>query len=109
MCSSDLVHEGGPSISGTSSRADELTLDDLAAIRTGVPNLSAASAIVSGRAPVVLESRPREITLLGTNPDFRIIRNLKVLSGRFFDKDDEDEHAKVGLVTKHLGEVLYPD
>jgi putative ABC transport system permease protein len=103
------VHEGGPSVSGTSSQADELTLADLDAVRHSVPNLNAASAIVSGRAPVVLEGRPREITLLGTNPDFRVIRNLRILSGRFFDENDEQQHAKVGVVTKQLGAILYPD
>ncbi|MSO21454.1 MAG: FtsX-like permease family protein [Acidobacteria bacterium] len=103
------VHEGGPSISGTRSQADELTLADLAAVRENVPNLSAASAVVSGRAPVILESRPRQITLIGSDPDFKIIRNLKVLSGRFFDSEDDRLHSKIGLVTKQLGRVLYPD
>ncbi len=103
------VNESSPSVAGTTSISDALTLEDLEAIRENVPHLQAAAAILLGRTPLVLEGRRREITLIGTNPEFRVIRNLIVLAGRFFDADDERLRNKVGLVTKALAEALYPD
>jgi len=58
---------------------------------------------------VVLESQYREVTIIGVNSGFRIIRNLKVLSGRFFDEDDDRLRNRVCLVTPALFRVLFPD
>jgi len=102
-------HEGGPTVTGTSSVSDALTVDDLAAVRERVPHLKAISAIILAQSPLVLEHRQRDIRLIGTNPDFRVIRNLKVLSGRFFDEEDDRLRNKVGLVTEPLGQMLFPN
>ncbi|HWP83628.1 MAG TPA: ABC transporter permease [Terriglobia bacterium] len=102
-------HEGGPSLAGTSSISDFLTLADLRAVKESVPHLRAVAAVIEGQAPLVLEGRQREVRLIGTDPDFRIIRNLKVLAGRFFDQDDDRRRNKVGLVTEALAAVLFPN
>ena len=104
-----VYHEGGPSVTGTSSVSDAVTVDDLAAVRVNVPHLRAAAAIILGQSPLVLEHRQRDIRLIGTDPDFRIIRNLKVLSGRFFDAEDDRLRNKVGLVTVPLAQALFPN
>jgi putative ABC transport system permease protein len=101
-------HEGGPSLTGTSSISDALTLGDLRAVRENVPHLRAVAAVIEGQAPLVLEHRQREVRLIGTDPDFRMIRNLKVLAGRFFDEEDDRLRSKVCLVTEALARVLYP-
>jgi len=101
-------HEGGPSLTGTSSISDALTLGDLRAVRENVPHLRAVAAVIEGQAPLVLEHRQREVRLIGTDPDFRTIRNLKVLAGRFFDEEDVRLRNKVGLVTEELARALYP-
>ena len=103
------VNESSPTVTGANSISDALTLADVEAIRAGVPNLTAVSAIVLGRDRVVLESQYREVTIIGVNSGFRIIRNLKVLSGRFFDEDDDRLRNRVCLVTPALFRVLFPD
>ena len=100
--------EGDASITGSSSISDALTLQDLQAIRNQVPQLSAVAAIILGQTPMMLDHRERMVTLLGTNPEFRTVRNLKVLQGRFFDDFDDERRNKVGLVTEELGKVLFP-
>ena len=102
-------HEGGPTVTGTSSVSDAITVDDLHAVRASVPHLKAAAAIILGQSPLVLEHRQRDIRLIGTDPDFRIIRNLKVLNGRFFDAEDDRSRSKVGLVTVPLAQMLFPN
>ena len=101
--------ETGPSVTGTSSISDAITVDDLRAVRDNVPHLKAVAAIILGQSPLVLEHRQRNIRLIGTNPDFRIIRNLEVLEGRFFDQQDEQLRNKVGLVTVPLAQMLFPN
>jgi putative ABC transport system permease protein len=103
------VNESSPTVTGANSISDALTLTDVEAIRAGVPNLTAVSAIVLGRDRVVLESQYREVTIIGVNSGFRIIRNLKVLAGRFFDEDDDRLRNRVCLITPALFRVLFPD
>jgi putative ABC transport system permease protein len=103
------VNESSPTVTGANSISDALTLADVEAIRAGVPNLTAVSAIVLGRDRVVLESQYREVTIIGVNSGFRIIRNLKVLAGRFFDEDDDRLRNRVCLITPALFRVLFPD
>jgi putative ABC transport system permease protein len=93
----------------TSSISDELTRQDLRAIREQVPNLTAVSAIILGRDRLLLDHREREVALIGTDPDFRIVRNLKVLQGRFLDQEDDDQRNKVCLVTEQLAKALLPN
>src|ERR1051325_4894829 len=102
-------HEGGPTVTGTSSVSDAITVDDLQAVRANVGHLKAAAAIILGQSPLVLEHRQRDIRLIGTDPDFRIIRNLKVLNGRFFDAEDDRLRNKVCLVTPALAQMLFPN
>ena len=102
-------HEGGPSLAGTSSISDLLNLSDLEAVRQNVPHLSAVAAVIEGQAPLVLENRQREVRLIGTGPEFREIRKLVVLEGRFFDDQDDRLRSKVGLVTESLAALLYPN
>jgi putative ABC transport system permease protein len=97
------------SVTGAGSISDALTLQDLRAIREGVPTLSAVAAIIIGRDRMILDHFQRDITLIGTDPDFRIVRNLKVLAGRFFDATDLAGRHKVGVVTEKLAKSLFPN
>jgi putative ABC transport system permease protein len=45
--------------------------------------------------------------LLGVSPQYRIVRNLVVVSGRFFDDQDERAHDKVAVIVKPFAEELY--
>jgi putative ABC transport system permease protein len=103
------VNESSPTVTGATSISDALTLADVEAIRQRVPNLTAVSAIVLGRDRVVLGDQYREVTIIGVNSGFRIIRNLRVLHGRFFDEDDDHLRNRVCLVTPALYRVLFPD
>jgi putative ABC transport system permease protein len=45
--------------------------------------------------------------VLGVDPEYTRVRNLKLLSGRFFDAEDSSGHNKVGVVTEKLAQKLY--
>jgi len=92
----------------TTTTPDPLTVDDLQAVLQQVPGLVAASPVsqFSERIPVG-SGKERDITILGVYPGYRNVRNLVVLSGRFFDDQDAQAHNKVGVITQKMAEQLY--
>jgi len=87
---------------------DPLTIDDLRAALQQVPGIVAASPVVSlGERIPVGGGKERDISVLGVFPDYKIVRNLVVISGRFFDAKDEQEHNKVGVITQKMAQELY--
>jgi len=58
---------------------------------------------------VVLDSIPRVVTLIGTSPEYQMVRSIDILQGRFIDPDDERLRNKVCLVTQSFAEKLRRD
>jgi putative ABC transport system permease protein len=88
--------------------ADPLTMDDLAAVRAEVPGIAAASPVIdlSDRIPVG-NGKERDIHILGVSPEYSNVRNLVIVSGRFFDVQDLQAHNKVTVLVDKLGTELY--
>jgi putative ABC transport system permease protein len=87
---------------------DPLTIEDMRTVLQQVPGISAASPVVpfDSRVPVG-SGMERDVRVLGVFPEYISVRNLVVLSGRFFDAEDEQAHNKVGVITQKLAEQLY--
>jgi putative ABC transport system permease protein len=92
----------------TNTAPDPLTVDDMKAVDEQVSEIVSASPVVSlsERIPVG-DGKERDIQILGVYPQYRIVRNLVVASGRFFDQQDEQSHTKAGLVTEKWAEEIY--
>ena len=92
----------------TNSAADPLTVNDMQAAQEVVPGIVSASPVLdlNERVPVG-NGKERDLQILGVYPEYRIVRNLVVVSGRFFDAQDEQAHNKVGLITDKLAIELY--
>jgi putative ABC transport system permease protein len=88
--------------------ADPLTMDDLTAVRAEVPGIAAASPVIdlSDRVPVG-NGKERDIHILGVSPEYSNVRNLVIVSGRFFDLQDLQAHNKVTVLVDKLGTELY--
>jgi putative ABC transport system permease protein len=97
---------GGQRITNTGP--DDLTIDDMRAAREQIPGIAAASPVVPlfERVPVG-NGKERDLQILGVDPEYLQVRNLVVLSGRFFDLQDSQAHNKVGVVTQKLAEDLF--
>ena len=87
---------------------DPLTIDDMKAALQEVPGIIAASPVVSlsERVPVG-GGKERDISVLGVFPDYRVVRNLVIVTGRFFDEQDEQQHNKVGVITQKMAAELF--
>jgi putative ABC transport system permease protein len=92
----------------TSTNPDPLTIDDMLAAREQVSGIVAASPVVPllERIPVG-GGKERDIQILGVYPEYSTVRNLVVVTGRFFDDEDEHGHNKVGVLTQKMAEDLY--
>ncbi len=92
----------------TNSAPDPLSLDDMTAAVRDVPGIVAASPVVplGDRIPIG-NGKERDIQILGVYPDYLTVRNLVVLSGRFFDHEDEQAHNKVTVITETMAREIY--
>ena len=92
----------------TNSAPDLLTVDDMTAAMRDVPGIVAATpvAALGDRIPIG-NGKERDIQILGVYPDYLIVRNLVVPSGRFFDAEDEQAHNKVAVITQTMALEIY--
>src|SRR5271170_2047439 len=101
---------GGGTVSGpdNTSTPDYMTLDDMDTVLQQVPGIVASSPMLEFHDNVSLGGGiTKQTTLLGVSPQYRIVRNLVVVSGRFFDDQDELAHEKVAVIVKPFAEELY--
>jgi putative ABC transport system permease protein len=90
------------------STPDPMTVEDVQAIRQQVPAVVAASPTVAlGDRISVPGGKQSDILVLGVDPAYLRVRNLKVLAGRFFDSEDSAGRNKVGVITDKLAQKLY--
>src|SRR6202011_3643949 len=85
-----------------------MTLDDMHAVNEQVPGIVASSPMLEFHDNISVGGGVSKATmLLGVSPQYRIVRNLVVVSGRFFDDQDEMAHEKVAVMVQPLAEELY--
>ena len=97
---------GGQRITNTGN--DAITIEDMKAVQNQVVGIANASPVVplSERVPVG-DGKERDLQILGVYPEYLKVRNLLVLSGRFFDVQDSQAHNKVGVIAQNLAGALY--
>ncbi len=101
-----LYYEARSTVSGATTLSDDLTLGDLDAIQS-LSGVAYATGIVVDHDRLVVRGRERQVVVLGVTPDYLRVRNLRMLSGRFFDSSDERSFNKVCVVTPDLARGLF--
>jgi putative ABC transport system permease protein len=87
---------------------DPLTVDDVRAVQEQVPSIVAASPFLALNDRISIgDGKQQDILVLGVFPEYKTVRNLQVLSGRFFDEQDQQARNKVGVITEKLARKLY--
>jgi putative ABC transport system permease protein len=99
--------EGGSSASISTTQQDFLTVDDLRAVRSQVPGIQAASPMLEMHDRISVRGKERDILVLGVDPEYRIVRNLLIVAGRFFDDQDSMGRNKVALVTPQFAQKAF--
>lgn len=97
-------HEG----QAAGNAQDDLTVSDMRAVERDVNGIVAVSPMVQVHARIPAgNGKEQDVLVLGVSPQYRDIRNLDVLAGRFFDDADSQAHAKVVALTEHLARHLF--
>src|SRR5271165_1070473 len=98
----------GGGIYGRDAASDFLTLDDLNAVRQEVPGISNASPMIEFHDRIAVPGgKERDSDVLGVSWEYMFVRNLAILSGRFFDDSDTQARDKVAVITQKLAQTLY--
>ncbi|MGC2162505.1 MAG: ABC transporter permease [Silvibacterium sp.] len=104
----DLSYAGGGSAGNVTVNNDFLTHDDELAVQAQVPAVAYSSPLLQMHDRVSFGGGVvKDVLVLGVSPEYRQVRNLIVLSGRFFDDEDETTHTKVAVVTVPFANQMF--
>ncbi|MDR3744528.1 MAG: ABC transporter permease [Acidobacteriaceae bacterium] len=105
----EMQYSGGSIIGAdNTSTPDYMTREDLQAVLDGVPGIEASSPMLEDHERISVGGGITQDTmLLGVSPQYKDVRGLVVLSGRFFDEQDASAHAKVAVLNKPLAIKLF--
>lgn len=105
----EMQYSGGSIIgSDNASSPDYMTREDMMAVATSVPGVVAYSPMLEVHDRISLGGGiTKDAMLLGVSPQYKEIRGLVVLAGRFFDDQDAAAHAKVVVLNKALAIELF--
>jgi putative ABC transport system permease protein len=91
-----------------SGRRVRLELSDVDAIRDSVPSVAAISPEMMGRQyKVVYKTREKDYMLRGVWPEYQRIRNMQVVTGRWFTQDDNNHRNRVVVVGAVAAKELF--
>jgi putative ABC transport system permease protein len=103
----ELEYAGGGSGAVTNIQSDFLTFEDEHLIDEEVPSVAESSVVLEMHQNISIDGVVREILVLGVEPQYRQVRNLVPLAGRFFDEEDETAHSKVADVTEPFARAMF--
>jgi putative ABC transport system permease protein len=99
---------GGASGSDRILYNDSLTRDDEKAVVTQVPSVTYSSPILEMHERISFGGGVVKDTLvMGVSPQYRNVRNLMLLAGRFLDEEDEGAHIKCAVVTVPFARQMF--
>jgi len=87
---------------------DEITLADLDAAHREIPEVVEVAGTHDLQMSVVAGGVERPVTLVAVTEGFQRIRQLLVVTGRYFDDADMQSHGKTCLVTEKLAQAVFP-
>ncbi len=97
----EVEYSGGGAVGAEKVQYNDfLTREDEKAVLAQVPSVVASSPVLESHDRISFGGGVVKDTLvLGVSPQYKDVRNLVVLSGRFFDEQDETAHMMCAVVT----------
>jgi len=105
----EMQYNGG-NITGpdNTSTPDFMTRDDMQAVVEQVPGIIASSPMLEDHDRVSIGGGiVKETMILGVSPQYKQVRNLVILGGRFFDDQDARSHTKVAVIVETFAKELF--
>jgi putative ABC transport system permease protein len=99
---------GGATGAPDATHYDYLTRDDEKAVDEQVANVAYSSPMLELHESVTFPgAQVKDVLVLGVSPQYKQVRNLIVLAGRFFDEQDEATHSRAALVTELFAREMF--
>jgi putative ABC transport system permease protein len=100
-------YEAG-SQTATQVDADFVKLADVDAVRQQLGDrITAATGVMTSYDILTIAGQQEDVRIIGSDDQYRNVRNLAVLSGRFMDANDVAMRTKVAMLTEKLALRLY--
>jgi putative ABC transport system permease protein len=100
-------YEAG-SMTATQVDADFVKLADVEAVRRQLGDrITAATGVMTSYDQMTIGGRVEDVRIIGSDDQYRNVRNLAVLAGRFMDASDVNLRTKVAMLTEKLARRLY--
>ncbi len=105
----EMQYQGGTTTGPDNvSVADSMNREDEAAVKEQVPGIVASSPMLEVHYNVSMGNGvTKNAMLLGVSPQYRVVRNLVVTAGRFFDDEDATQHSHVGILVEPFAKALF--
>jgi putative ABC transport system permease protein len=87
--------------------AVRFTQDDVEALTTNLPQITHITPEVEKSANVQYDTRSFSWTVTGNDPNVVDVRSLKVDQGRFYNPEDQIQHARVAVLGSEAKEKLF--
>jgi putative ABC transport system permease protein len=105
----ELQYAGGNTAGpDNTSNPDFMKIEDMNAVIDQVPGIIASSPMAEIDDNISIGSGiTKDAKLLGVSPQYRIVRNLLIVAGRFFDDQDNMTHQKVAVMVEPFAIELF--
>jgi len=105
----EMQYSGGSIIGpDNTSSPDYMTREDMQNVVDSVPGIVAYSPMLEDHERISVGGGvTKDCMLLGVSPQYKEVRGLVVLAGRFFDGQDATAHSKVAVLNQPLAEKLF--
>jgi putative ABC transport system permease protein len=105
----EMQFQGG-SVAGpnNTSSPDYMTREDLNAVVEQIPGIVAASPMLETHDSISIGNGiTKDTMMLGVSPQYKDVRNLRIVAGRFFDDQDAVSHTKVGVMVTPFAKAIF--
>jgi putative ABC transport system permease protein len=88
--------------------ADFIKLADVEAVRKQLGGrLVAATGVMTNYGRLLINSKEQDVSVIGSDEQYPLVRNMVLLSGHFMDESDVRERQKVVMLTEKLALKLF--
>ena len=92
----------------TVSDADYIKMADVQAIRQELTSdIVAATGVMSNFDRILIGGKEQDVKVIGTDQDYKAVRNIVISSGRFLDEGDLTLRTKAALLTDQLATRMF--
>jgi len=86
---------------------NDLTLEDVKALKRGIPKVNLVAPVSMGNETVAHRERRRQVIVLGSTKEFLEIRQLKVAAGRTLPTGDLERSSQVVVLGATVADELF--